>query len=1249
MLTRVGYYADRVVEMGWLAAAIIVPLFFNVYSSRVFEPDKISALRSLVLIMLAAWIVKLVEGGYRAMTTRDAEPAPTGRGGRVMAAVDGAARAGMPGWLGILRVPMLIPILVYALTYLISTIFSVTPWATIAGSYQRLQGTYSQYTYMLLAILIIANLRSRVQFERLINFMLIASIPVALYGVLQANRMDPLPWAGDTATRVASSMGNAIFVAAWLIMVVPFSAYRLFTGLSSTIAARRASHDVDAAPLSESEKRRQARNRSNELPSHGWAVVMGGLAIILIQIFALYAALKMEAGLPLPDASTWWVLPLGLVIFYAGCWGIEWLGNQRDNPSVVSPTLPILGIVLFLVTTVALVFNWTIQTGGTATNQTFGPAVNMDGGALLWVVFFMLLWGTVGAGAYALAGTERAEGDTTPDRGITRVFLNTGYSLLIGLQLFCIYLSQSRGPWLGAGASVLTFVLGMWLVGRRRGIGWMARIGGAVSAVALVAAIFVAILNIPGSPLKALNDLPVLGRGIERLSTLTQTDVGTGLVRQLIWKGATDLVLSDPMRAIVGWGPESMYVAYNPFYPPQLAQVELRNATPDRSHNVEFDHLVTLGVLGLVAYYFLVGSFYFFAIKALKRATGVRDSLLLITLISAMTAHFIEIQTGIQIASTWTYFYLIISQLVVFAYFLNPYLNRDAVAEEELVPVAVGAVPAGAAVMASEATPTEGAVPVAAGKGASRGAATVAVAQSGNGRGTSGQGSRSRGRGGAAVAPANGQPTNASTQTGDGRRRQTVPAGGRGYGSGNTGRYSYGGYTPSYTEGVSNPVMLVLYVALLIGAIFLGFLWNASGVQADTLYKQGQAYDSSQRWPEAIFYYEKAIQMQPEQDYYYLFLGRAWLEFAKQARSEVEGNVRTRQQYPDESQDQNVAASNNQLRKQEEIYRLQRAEQVLRTANRISPLNSDHYANLGRLYLWWADPTGGNDPSKTPIAVQELEKAAERSPGNAQIRDELAVAYARNGQFTKSMEALRYSQEVLDATYARTPFIRAQLVAERSGQVRDALDRGQPLPTDGETDYGKLLLEVGTAYSETIALDPSLVVDASYIGRIDAMFEATAPYTRTNTTLPEATVTNIVTDTIHVALANKRDAEEGTLAGYLRSKGLEDDGTNLVPNVVLSQLYQDPNWAASTNQNNPPTWLDSNIARIAHNAALAHYGLSYIYSKLGRAEESNQALLRARTLEPYAQYTLPQAQQPQQPQPPTTPVTPTGVLTEPQP
>ena len=1229
MLTRVGNYADKVLEWGWLGAAVIVPLFFNVYSSRVFEPDKISALRSLVLIMLAAWIVKLVEGGYSALARREAEPVPHARGSsKVPVAVDGAARAGLPGWLGVLRVPMLVPILVYALVYLLSTFFTVTPFATIFGSYQRLQGTYSQYSYMLLAILVIANMRTRPQLERLITFMLLTSVPVALYGLLQANHLDPLPWAGDTATRVASSMGNAIFVAAWLIIVVPFAAYRLFNGLSASIAARQAHREAEAVPLTDAERRKLTRARMSELPGYGWAVVMAGMAVILIQLMFLFLALKIEAGLPLPDAGNWWVLPFALLVFFAGCWALEWLGNQRDNPSVVSPVLPLLGIGLFLVTTVALVFNWKVEQAAAGSAEQFRIAMSLDGGAFLWVMFFMLLWGTVGAGAYALAGTERVWGNTAPDRGVLRAFLNGSYGALIVLQLICIYLSQSRGPWLGLGASVVTFVVGMWLVGRRRNIGWMKRIGGVVSAIALAGAIFVIGLNIPGSPLKSLDDLPVVGRGIERLSTLTQTESGTGRVRELIWKGATDLVLSDPVRAVIGWGPESMYVAYNPFYPPELAQVELRNATPDRSHNVEFDHLVTMGVLGLVAYYFLVGSFYFLAIKALKRVRDVRDSLLLLAIISAMTAHFIEIQTGIQIASTWTYFYLIIAQLVVLAYFLNPYLRRETVAEDGLVPVAVSSA---AAAPGIEGVGAEEARPVAAGRGAARATATATmqVGQGDNGRASQG----SRGRGGA-NAGSNGQSRASSTPPASDRQRPGARVA-RGSTGRRDGRDGNGAYSSIGADMVTNPVFLVLYAILMMGALFLGLVWNASGVQADTIYKQGQGYDSAGRWYEATKLYERAIAMQPEQDYYYLFLGRAWLEFAKQARNEIQGNARTFREYPDnakEATDPAIASRNNTARRQEEVIRLQNAEQVLRKANQLSPLNSDHYANLGRLYLWWADPQGGNDPSKNEPAVREMENAASRSPGNAQIRDELAVAYARNNQFSKAIETLNYSQQELDPTFARTPFIRSQLTGERAGLIRNLLDKGQPLPTEGETDYGKLMLDVGRAYSETIVLDPLLVIDGNFATRIDALLEATAPYTKTNTTLPETTVTNVLTNTVMVALENQLIKTEQDVTAYLRERGVYNSTDPFVSSEQLTQLFQDPSWAGVQVASAAPAWLDPEMARRAHLAAMLNYGIAYVYSKLGRPGYPTEGLVRATALEPYGQFNMPNTQQQQPPQ-----------------
>ena len=57
---------DKIIEAGWLAAAIVTPLFFSWYSNRVFEASKVDLLRSITLVMLAAWLSKVLEvGGWK--------------------------------------------------------------------------------------------------------------------------------------------------------------------------------------------------------------------------------------------------------------------------------------------------------------------------------------------------------------------------------------------------------------------------------------------------------------------------------------------------------------------------------------------------------------------------------------------------------------------------------------------------------------------------------------------------------------------------------------------------------------------------------------------------------------------------------------------------------------------------------------------------------------------------------------------------------------------------------------------------------------------------------------------------------------------------------------------------------------------------------------------------------------------------------------------------------------------------------
>lgn len=201
-MSRLSLWCNKLLEAGWLAALIVAPLFFNVYSSRVFEPDKISLVRSIALVMIVAWLVKRIDAGVPAGSLAD------------------AARATMQGN------PLILPTLAIVIAYIIATIFSVAPNVSFWGSYQRLQGTYSTFSYIVIFLLAAGNLRARVQFDRAVDVIIATSFPIALYGILQHFKLDPLPWGGDTTERVASNMGNSIFVAAYLIMTIPLTLAR---------------------------------------------------------------------------------------------------------------------------------------------------------------------------------------------------------------------------------------------------------------------------------------------------------------------------------------------------------------------------------------------------------------------------------------------------------------------------------------------------------------------------------------------------------------------------------------------------------------------------------------------------------------------------------------------------------------------------------------------------------------------------------------------------------------------------------------------------------------------------------------------------------------------------------------------------------------------------------------------------------------------------------------------------------------
>ena len=529
MNSKLSRWAEGLIEAGWIAAIIAIPLFFNIHSDRVFEPDKITLLRSITLLMVAAWLVKFIDQKeWRELN-----------------------------WLrwrsedSIWHKPFVLPMFSLSLIYLISTIFSVTPTTSLVGSYQRLQGTYSTLSYIVIFAMIASTMRTRAQVSRMITAVIITSIPVAFYGLLQHFSRDPLPWGGNTVTRVAGHMGNAIFVAAYLIMAVPLTIARIVDAFTSIL------NDEELATAD---------------------VVRSSIYIftLAIQLITIY-----------------WTQSRG-----------PWIG---------------LAVSLFAFVLIVLVSLRQAAVRNGRFNIT--DAVK--------AIAFVLVGGSVGYFAFSLLiGAVNGRIDTLAGAmGSLAAFMGTIGTLV--LAIFIMLAAQRGWRWLWLSWLTIAFI----------GIAWLI-------AFNFTSALKPALADTPFSGMVDTLESWKSIKGVGRLGRLFESDRSTGRVRVLIWQGALDLIaphepLQFPdgkqdtfnfMRPIIGYGPEAMYVAYNRFYPPELATVEARNASPDRSHNETLDMLVITGLLGFIVWQFLYISVFYYGFRWLNVIRSKRDGYLMVGL-----------------------------------------------------------------------------------------------------------------------------------------------------------------------------------------------------------------------------------------------------------------------------------------------------------------------------------------------------------------------------------------------------------------------------------------------------------------------------------------------------------------------------------------------------------------------------------------------------------------------------------------
>lgn len=566
-MSKISSFCDKVIEAGWLAALVIAPLFINFHSSVSFEPDKSTVVRSIALVMLAAFIIR---------------------------------RTSLTDIKSLLKQPLFILTILLGLSYLASTFLSVLPSGSWWGNYVRGQGTYSLMGYFVIFAITTLTLRSQQQLERIFVTIILTSIPVILYGFAQKFKVEALAWDADFSIRIASTLGNPIFLGSYLIMVIPLTIYLLIR--SAKEASLRNSQPIF-------------------------------YLVILRTFLPLLNSAKVASS-----KSVLYIIILRIFLF------------QRKLLKMVSPK---------------------------------------------------------------------------------SVF----YFIILLAQVVCLVLTESRGPLMGLITGLFLFVVLAGLAFRQRYLS----LGSYIAAV-LVLGFFLA-LALPNTPLQGLKSR------MGRLGQMLEAREGAANIRLLIWQGVVKMVKSDSYRAVVGYGPETMFVPYHKYCPAELITSENKITFPDRSHNELFDTVITNGLVGALLYLLLFAAIIFYVFRALGLvankailiglllafglagmlipillnktiflAVGVpigivtgavvylfwyslrpvscighpaseqreqttaycllstaasgeprlwRDYLLIIALFSALIGHFVEVQFGIDLTASRTYFYIYLAILIV--------------------------------------------------------------------------------------------------------------------------------------------------------------------------------------------------------------------------------------------------------------------------------------------------------------------------------------------------------------------------------------------------------------------------------------------------------------------------------------------------------------------------------------------------------------------------------------------------------
>jgi putative inorganic carbon (HCO3(-)) transporter len=206
---------NRIIEYGFYAILLLVPLVFTSDTSELFEFNKLWLTFGLTIVIAVAWFSKM-------MVLKQFK---------------------------IQKTPLDIPILLFLASQIISTIFSIDRHVSLWGYYSRFNGgLYSIIAYIFLYYAFVSNLATLKSVKRVIKWSLISGFIVSLWGLPSHFGYDPTCllfrgtfdvscWTNDfqPKVRIFATMGQPDWMAAYLTILLPVSIVLFFESLKKNL------------------------------------------------------------------------------------------------------------------------------------------------------------------------------------------------------------------------------------------------------------------------------------------------------------------------------------------------------------------------------------------------------------------------------------------------------------------------------------------------------------------------------------------------------------------------------------------------------------------------------------------------------------------------------------------------------------------------------------------------------------------------------------------------------------------------------------------------------------------------------------------------------------------------------------------------------------------------------------------------------------------------------------------------------